>query len=350
VTEPDPPPTRASPPDASAASPTEPAVARGRTHAVVKGVAQLALGVALFAAIVWWVAPPWDEIADRIQLSPQWLVVSLAGTFVATLVTAARWKLLSETMGSSHLPYGIYFHYLALTRLIAQVLPTVLVDVLGRGAALKAAGSDSRLGQLIAPVVLERVLDLLLPLSLLGWALAVHLHVLPLWLDPWASFAVFVAVFIALAIPLMHPLVRACLWAYGVLRRLRQRDRTLQPPPAPDVTVPLAARIVVLGVLRYASIQFQYWGAGAGLGVVLPALVLVMATPLAQLAGLIGITPGGLGMQEGGWAAALEQLGQDPAAIVVFMASTRLMYAVNFGVLTLASWPWRRVRRKSPTA
>jgi len=327
-------------------TPPDPSPPRGRT--IAKGIVQLGLGVALFAAIVWWVAPPWDEIADRIRLSPQWLAVSLTGTFVATLVTAARWKLLSEVMGSSHLPYGIYFHYLALTRLIAQVLPTVLVDVFGRGAALKAAGSNSRLGQLIAPVVLERVLDLLLPLLLLGWALGVHLHALPLWLDPWASLAVVVAVFMVLAIPLMHPLVRACLWAYGVLRRLRRRDRTLLPPPAPDVAAPLAARIVVLGVLRYASIQFQYWGAGAGLGVVLPALVLVMATPLAQLAGLIGITPGGLGMQEGGWAAALEQLGQDPAAIVVFMASTRLMYAVNFGVLTLASWPWRRVRRPAP--
>jgi hypothetical protein len=155
-----------------------------------------------------------------------------------------------------------------------------------------------------------------------------------------------VLVFVLVTVPLLDPLVRMALWAYGWMRRLRRHDRTLPLPPAPDVTVPLSARIVAFGVLRYASIQFQYWGAGAGLGVLLAPLVLVMATPLAQLAGLIGITPGGLGMQEGGWVAALEQLGEEPAAIVVFMAGTRIMMSVNFGVLTLLSWPWRRVRGK----
>lgn len=325
-----------------APAPAAPPKARGR--AIAKGLVQLLLGVGLFAAIVWWVAPPWDEVADRIRVLPQWLLVSLLGSFVANLVTAARWKLLSEMMGGSRLPYGIYFYYLALTRVIGQILPTVLVDVLGRGAALRAAGSDSRLGQLIAPVVLERVLDLLLPLTLLGWALAVHVRLLPAWLDPWTSLALLAALFVALSIPLLHPMVRSALWAYGWLRRLRRRDRTLPLPPTPDVTVALSARIVAFGMLRYAAIQVQYWGAGAGLGVLLAPLVLVMATPLAQLAGLVGITPGGLGVQEGGWVAALEQLGQDPASIVVFMAGTRVMMSVNFGVLTLLSWPWRRVR------
>lgn len=329
-------------------SPPSAAPARGR--AILKGVLQLLLGVGLFAGVLWWVAPPWDEIAGIIRLQPQWLLLSLLGSAVATFVTAARWKLLSEMMGGSHLPYGIYFHYLALTRVIGQVLPTVLVDVIGRGAALKAAGSDSRLGQLIAPVVLERLLDLLLPLSLLGWALAVHLQLLPAWLDPWSSLGLLVALFVLVAIPMLHPLVRVALLAYGWIRRLRRHDRTLPLPPAPLVTVQLSARIVTFGVLRYASIQFQYWGAGAGLGVMLAPLVLVMATPLAQLAGLVGITPGGLGMQEGGWVAALEQLGEAPAAIVVFMAGTRIMMSVNFGVLALLSWPWRRVRPARPTA
>lgn len=315
-----------------------------RGRAIAKGVLQLALGIGLFAAILYWVAPPWDEIEGRIDLVVPWLLVGLCGSAFANLVTAARWKLLSEMMGGTHLPYGIYFHYLALTRVLGQVLPTVLVDVIGRGAALRAAGSQARLGQLIAPVVLERLLDLLLPLALLGWALAVHWQLLPAGLHPWASLALLVVAFVAAAIPLLDPLVRLALLAYGWLRRLRARDRALPLPEAPDVGVPLSARVVGFGVLRFTGIMVQYWGAGAGFGVALPALVLVMAAPLAQLAGLVGITPGGLGMQEGGWVAALEQLGQEPAAIVVFMAGTRLMMSVNFGILALASWRWRRVR------
>ncbi|MCX4245803.1 lysylphosphatidylglycerol synthase transmembrane domain-containing protein [Paraliomyxa miuraensis] len=327
-------------PDPSADAPER----RGHGRAIAKGVAQLALGVALFAGIIHWVAPSWDQIEDRIHLSVPWLMVSVLGSAFANLVTAARWKLLSEMMGGSHLPYGIYFHYLALTRVIGQVLPTVLVDVIGRGAALKAAGNQARLGQLIAPVVLERLLDLLLPLVLLGWALVVHLQRLPPWLSAWSSLAILVFVFVAATIPLLDPLVRLALWAYGWLRRLRTRDRALPLPQAPGVTVQLSGRIVALGVLRFSGILVQYWGAGAGFGVLLPGLVVVMAAPLAQLAGLVGITPGGLGMQEGGWVAALEQLGQDSASIVVFMAATRLMMSVNFGILSLLSWPWRRAR------
>lgn len=328
----------------SAPSPTTVA-GPGRGRAIAKGVLQLLLGVGLFAAILYWVAPPWDEIEDRIDLHLHWLLFSLLGSAFANLVTAARWKLLSEMMGGSRLPYGVYFHYLALTRVLGQVLPTVLVDVIGRSAALRAAGSQSRLGQLIAPVVLERLLDLLLPLALLGWALGVYWQLLPAWLGPWSSLLLLVVVFVATAIPLLDPLVRLALLAYGWLRRVRARDRGMPLPEAPDVTVPLSTRIVAFGVLRFSGILVQYWGAGAGLGVLLPALVLVMAAPLAQLAGLVGITPGGLGMQEGGWVAALEQLGQDPAAIVVFMAGTRLMMSVNFGILALGSWRWRHARR-----
>lgn len=121
-------------------------------------------------------------------------------------------------------------------------------------------------------------------------------------------------------------------------------------PSLPTVTAPLAGRIVAFSVLRYVGILFQYWGAGAGLGVLLAPLVLVSAAPLAQLAGLIGITPGGLGVQEGGWVAALTQLGQDEASIVVFMAGTRLMMSVNFGLLSLLSWPWRRAPAPPPEA
>ncbi|MEM9461588.1 MAG: lysylphosphatidylglycerol synthase transmembrane domain-containing protein [Myxococcota bacterium] len=331
--------------DASPQAPPD-APTPGRRRVIFKGVVQLALGLALFAGLVWWVSPPWDELRDTIDLHPQWLCLSLLGSAFATVVTAARWKMLSETMGAGRLPYGIYFHYLALTRVIGQVLPTVLVDVLGRGAALKAAGSDSRLGQLITPVVLERLIDLLLPLALLAWALAVHLDAIP-WIDPWLSLGLCTAVFVALAIALMEPLVGLALWAYGTLRRLRRRDRSLARPKAPRVDPPLAARIVGLSVLRYAGILVQYWGAGAGLGVLLAPLVLVSAAPLAQLAGLVGITPGGLGVQEGGWAAALHQLGQREAHIVVFMAGTRLMMSVNFGILSLLSWPWRGKRTES---
>lgn len=356
--------------------------AAGRRKLVLRSVAQLGLGVLLFGGLLWWVAPPWSEIRGLVSLSLGLLSVSFVGAACANAVTAARWKMLSEAMGATRLPYGVYFHWLAMTRLLGQILPTVLVDVIGRGAALKMAGSQTALGRLIAPVVLERILDLLLPLCMLAWALGVWGG----WLggiDPWASLGGLVLVFAILAVPLLSPMAAIALRLYVWLKSVRQRRRArkakadaaatavMDPAGAgadadpatdaatdaadgdagaastssgeslPRVSVAMSARIVGLSIARYASILVQYWGAGAGFGVMLPALVLASAAPLAQLAGLIGITPGGLGVQEGGWVAALDQLGQPQAAIVVYMSATRLMMVVNFGLLSAVSWPWR---------
>jgi hypothetical protein len=52
---------------------------------------------------------------------------------------------------------------------------------------------------------------------------------------------------------------------------------------------------------------------------------------------------------EGGWMAALSALGEAAPAIAVFMTATRLMMIVNFGILTLASWPWRRASKRPAT-
>lgn len=307
---------------------------------VLRALPRLAAGIGLFAALLWWLSPPWDEIRAHLSFSPAWLVLSFAGSFFATVVTAARWKALSEGMGAAPMRYGVYFHYLALTRVVGQVLPNMVVDLIGRGAALRAAGNKSGLGQLIAPVVLERVLDFLLPAAMLVWALGVALRPEALPMGPYGSLAVIVIAFAVLAVPLLRPLATLALWMLGLVRRLRHREGAVLPGP-PQVPRPLAVRIVVYSLGRYLGILAQYAGAGAGFGTLLPVLTLLAATPLAQIAGLVGITPGGLGIQESGWVAALSQLGQPEAAIVVFMSATRLMMGVNFGLLTLVSWRWR---------
>jgi uncharacterized membrane protein YbhN (UPF0104 family) len=312
-----------------------------RPRSWVRPILQFALGLGLFIGLVVWAVPSWADFRAQLSLSIGWLAVSTLGSLLATFVTAARWKILSEAMGVGEIRYGVYFHYLALTRVLGQVLPSAVVDVLGRGAALKAAGSKSALGNLMAPVVLERMFDLLLPLCMLGWALLVHVGPGVAHLGgPWGSLTLVVVAFGVLGVALLRPLVSLALWALGRLRRLR--GKTGEYPEPPPVSTRLGVRIMGLSILRYAGILVQYWGAGAGVGVVLGALTLVSAAPLAQLAGLIGITPGGLGIQEGGWVAGLSQLGEDPAAIAVFMMGTRLMMIVSFGIFTLASWRWRK--------
>lgn len=306
----------------------------------MRAIAQFVLGVALFAGLLWWVVPSWDAVLDRVSPSLPLLSVSLLGSLFATFVTAARWQLLTEAMGTSRLRYGVYFHYLALTRVVSQVLPSAVVDVLGRGAALRAAGSKAALGNLVAPVVLERLFDLLLPSSMLAWAVLIHMGPGAGALGPWGSLALVVVAFAVAGVAALRPLVALALWALAKVRSLRGKPPTSTEPPRIDH--PLGTKVMLLSLGRYLGILGQYWGAGAGFGITLGALVLVSAAPVAQLAGLIGLTPGGLGFQEGGWVAALRQLEVAAGDIAVFMIATRLMMIVNFGIFTLASWRYRR--------
>jgi hypothetical protein len=297
-------------------------------------IVRLSLGLALFAAIVVWLAREAGSIRVQPHLFP-WLA-SLAASAIANAVTARRWQLLAESMGGSPLPYGVYFHHLAATRVIGQFLPLLVVDLVGRSASLRSAGSRAPLGRLLAPLVLERLLDLLLPAVLLAWVLATA------GLDPrtaWTSLAIVVAVFALASVPLLAPTAALALAVWARARRILRRPAPDESPPAIDRR--LAASVAGLSLARFIGVTMQYWTSGAALGVLLPLLVLVQATPVAQLAALVGITPGALGIQEGGWAAALSRLGVSAGDVVVFVLATRAAMIVNFSVLALASWRWR---------
>jgi hypothetical protein len=298
---------------------------------------RLALGVGLFTAIVAFLV----REAGTIAIEPHWglWIASVGASAIANAVTARRWQLLSETMSGSRLPYGVYFHHLASTRVVGQFLPLLLVDLVGRSASLRAAGSRAGLGRLLAPLVLERLLDLVLPAILLAWVVATTLADASAAAS-WTSLAIVVAVFATLSVPLLRPAAALALRLWSLARRILRRPAIEEPAPAIDR--PLALSVTGWSLARFAAVTAQYWASGATLGVALPALVLVQATPLAQLAALVGITPGALGIQEGGWAAALHQLGVAAADIAVFVIATRAAMIVNFGVLALASWRWRR--------
>jgi hypothetical protein len=299
-------------------------------------VMRLLLGVVVLAAVLWLLLRgPEQLVVDFVLWA--WLV-GLVGSVVANAVTALRWQLMSEAMTATKLPYGVYFHHLATTRVLGQFLPSLVVDLIGRSASLRAAGSGESMGRLVVPLVLERVLDLVLPVVLLVWSIAVQQSIV-VGTGAWASGAGLLVVFAVLAVPGLGPLATLAL-------RIRARlARTPVADVVPTVPRPLAARIAALSIARWISVMVQYWGAGVGLGAVIAPLVVCAAAPLGQLAALIGITPGALGLQEGGWAGALAVLGVDAATIAVFIIATRAAMVVNFTIIAIASWPWRSAQR-----
>ena len=183
-------------------------------------------------------------------------------------------------------------------------------------------------------------IDLLLPCFLLGWAIVVHRREVGLG-PAVVSFGVTVGVLGLLGATALRPLATTALRIQIRLRTRLGREAPPEPPPLP-LSRGLRHRVVWLSVGRYLLLCVQYFGMGAGVGVTLPVVVVLSAAPVAQLAALVAITPGGLGFQEGGWAGALAWLGQGSTAISIFVIAVRLGMVVNFGILSLASVRWRR--------
>jgi uncharacterized membrane protein YbhN (UPF0104 family) len=310
--------------------------------------ARLVLGLLLFAGVVWWLLPgPAEREAAlaRAELHPRWLLAAFAATTVACLVTSARWKRMAEAMGGTVLPHAVYFHALALTRVLGQLSSSLVMDLVGRGVLLRAAGSQRGLGHAITQAVLERVLDLVLPLLLVAWALAVRLGG---WSDRAAalSFAALGLAFALASTLALAPLTRLALRLYAAALRLRARLRR-DASPLPELDVPaipraLALQVGLLGLARHLAVTAQFWALAAAVGATLTAFEIAAATPIGLLGGMLGVTPGALGIQEAGWTGALTWLRVDPGAVALFVLSHRVLLTAAFAVLALLSWPLAR--------
>lgn len=323
----------------------------------IKAALRFALGLALFAVVLRWLAPDWDELVARVDLDFGWALVGLLGTTLASFVTAARWRLLAEVMGGTKLPFVAYFHGLVLTRLLGQFTSTIAMDLVGRGMALRSAGSERGLGHAATQVVLERIFDAVLPLVLLVWAVGVRDAWLPL--SPVLSLALVCLGFVALAVPLLRPGVRVALRLYLWLRlrvdRWRRKqiaaESELEVSAAPKVDAKLAAKVAAYSLLRFAAVILQFWGIARAVGIEISWQQMTAATPVAQLAGMLGLTPGGLGVLEAGWAGGLGWVGLDAIAISLFVLAQRVGVITFFGLLSAISWPLAKpkVADRAPT-
>jgi len=333
----------------------------------VRAALKFLIGLAVLVAVVWWVVPGPAErqaLLARLRPDPLWLLLGFAANFVASVVTSARWQLMTEeAMGGTRLPYVAYFHSLVLTRVLGQVSSTLVMDLVGRGVALRSAGSRHGLGHAVTQAIIERIFDIVLPLMMLAWAIAA-------WQGGWhaglaaGSFALVCLAFAGLAAVILAPLTRLALRIYAALRRLRARRRTSSTSTStpPDVVaaaelaagpIPLprglAVRIGVLSLLRYLAVLAMFWTLALGIGVDITALQIAAAAPIGQIAGMAGFTPGALGIQEAGWLGALTWVGLDAPAIGLFVICQRLISTAYFSVLSLLSWLiLRRTRAPAP--
>jgi uncharacterized membrane protein YbhN (UPF0104 family) len=299
---------------------------------------RLAVGLALVAAVLWGLAPRWSELLALVDPDPAAVALALLATTVASAAASGRWKLLAEGMGGTPLRWAVYFHAFSLTRVLGQFTSNLAMDTLGRGVALRSAGSERGLSHALAPIVIERIFDLLLPLVVGAWALAVlrfglAAHAEALLVGAAVAFG-------AAAVPLLRPLAALALRTWVWLARRPVEDRALLA-----IAPRLAAAVAALSLLRFAAVVLQFWAIAAGLGLDVDWRSMTAATPVAQIASLVGFTPGSLGFQEAGWAVGLRLVAVPPAAIALFVLGQRVAVTSFFALLAALAWPAARADR-----
>lgn len=308
---------------------------------VLAAVGRLALGGLLLAGLLYFLGPDWGEVRSQLEFHPAYFGLGLLGTALATAFTAARWRLLNERMTETRLPYGSYFHYVAVTRFFGQFVPMLLMEFVGRGMGLRAAGSKQGLGRLVTPVLLERVLDAALPCTTLAWLFLV-LEGPPVFAEyRWLWLVAITVGFAVAAIPFIGPTANVLLRIYAWVKKLRGSELVVEPV---EVTTQTSAWVAVYSVGRYATVLLQFIGMGAASGTVLKTFSVVGAFSVAQLSALLAVTPGGLGIQDVGWAGALQWLGAEEVMIALFVLGFHVFMILNFGLLSLLSLPLRKAK------
>ncbi|MBK8259770.1 MAG: flippase-like domain-containing protein [Nannocystis sp.] len=202
-----------------------------RTRTRLFSAAKFTLGLALLILLVRWLAPDLSAVLRDIHLDLAALALAVLTHAVATAAVSLRWKLMVEAMGGTPLPYIIYFRAFALTKLVGNVTSSLAMDLIGRGVALRSAGSEQGLGLAMTQAVLERIFDVVLPLAMVAWALAVH-HLQPSDAAAAASFLLIGLAIGGLSALVLWPLTRVALRLYFWARAWRRPGALAAPAPA----------------------------------------------------------------------------------------------------------------------
>jgi uncharacterized protein (TIRG00374 family) len=309
------------------------------------------VGVALFLVLV-----------DTSQLgrltSARWpgLVGILLATAGLVWSAAARWRLIAVRLaGGAGVPFHRYLNYFLLGRVLGFVFPAEATDVGVRTLALGRTGTFSLAGAAYT-VLLDRLLDLVV----LAWLVVPALLHLGGWLDRTTAITVGVAGIV------ITPLVvgrryraafsgaaRLCAW-FLRLARFLPRVRRIHIPQPEEGTANLDGRtallVYALGVVKLGMVVARFGFTALALGVSVSPATALIAVPLAQVAALAAVTPGGLGILEAGWYGILVWAGVAREESVLLVVGWRLYTLASLICLLLGlrlwelGWGRRRAR------
>lgn len=324
---------------------------RGSLRLAVRHLFQLSIGLLLFGLLIWYGGT--SELAGLLEADPFYITVAFLVTLVITIVSAARWKVLVDELGSEKAcTLRECYHYLILSRATSLILPPTISDFGVRTISLRLAHDFSAPMGLYS-VLLDRLFDLL---NLLLVGLPATLFFSRLWPTSWSYALVilmlsgFWAIFEMRHKEIVTHLIRGYLWLLRTLSRLPivgsrwgagwRGDSGVDRPFVGMETRKLYRYTLIKSLL--AALRIYLLALAFHLRI--PFAWMFFGMAVVQLGVILSITPGGLGFVEMGWYAILTLAGLETPLVVAFLVGRRVLTALFLVVLALASQVTMRLK------
>jgi len=257
-------------------------------------------------------------------------------TGVLVLLAAEKWRRVEQRVapGAEH-SLGLCFSFTAIGTAAGQVLPMQLATTLARSFGSQVVrGSGGVRGALAT--FFEQLFDVaVIALCALVSAYCVWVHDLAWW--PAGAVTVIALGFVAIG-PFVTgataTVVRLSTARVALGRRTARVGRALANSGLFDAR--LARRLFALSLLRFVVLWLIAIATTQSVGLNITSLQLAGALPLVALATAVAVTPGGIGVNEWTFAAALTALGVDFDTATQCALINRALVAIAAAIVGLA--------------
>jgi uncharacterized membrane protein YbhN (UPF0104 family) len=264
----------------------------------------------------------WDEVSSSLsEASPGWIVAALVLAVAGMTAIALPWRHALRMLGAD-LAWGhtIARYYLGE---IGKYVPGGVWPVLGRGELARRAGVSR------APAYSSVALSLI---TLYLAAMFLALLGVPALLDEGSSGYVWVLLLLPLGLVALH---------HAVLERVRGlAERVLRRPIS--ATIPRwrdTLTLVVMYVPSWLLIGTATWAVARGLGQDVGWLDVAPAAVLSWVVGFVLVpVPGGVGVREAAFVAAVSGMDSGVAAATAVLARALFVLVDALGALGASGW------------
>ncbi len=281
------------------------------------------------------------ERALKAQLAPslQWISVALFAHVALTGLSAARWRCVVNTLEERTVT--------TLPRFFGHHTSWIGGDFVARpGLLRKMEGIELKRG--VGGIFFERLIDVIFA-ALLAVPAVLFVSGAVSGKSALAIGGVLLAVLFVVFVwrnaAMLHSVRRlffALLPFFTKVPGLRQFSRFADTMRDIEQVQLLGrgtlAQLFALTLGRYIAMWMRLVFFAMAIGVSIPPGVLFAGLPIGQLTLVVGLTPGGLGLLEGGWYAVLAAVGISQQTAATFLLGRRVYWLVFTGVLTAVAY------------